>query len=364
MIKVLHYVGVMNRAGAETFIMNMFRSLDREKYSFDFLCSLRAKGDYDDEIKNLGGQMFYVDLSDKDGVKRHVSNYFILKKEFSKYVKEYDVIHIHTYHALDMYIPTKAAVDAGFSKVIAHSHSNSADGHFTLHRIFRVLLSKLPIVKMACTEDAWNWMFNQGEKVLIGNGIDTSDYKFCKAIREEKRYEFNINDEIVLGHVGRFDQVKNHSFLVDIFNVFCQKYPNSKLLLVGKGIETDNIKEKCEMLGLSSKVIFAGLRTDVNQLLQAMDVFVFPSTYEGLGMAIIEAESSGLPCIVSDNVPADVDICQVKHLSLKSTPEEWVKEIEKQVNNSICRPAEYKKIAAAGYDIRENCERLMKAYGE
>lgn len=364
MIKVLHYVGVMNRAGAETFIMNMFRSIDKKNYKFDFLCTVRKKGDYDNEIKELGGEMFYVDLSKKNGVFRHIENYNILKHEFKKYILKYDVIHIHTYHAFDMYIPTKAAVMAGFKKVIAHSHSNSADGHMILHKIFRNKLSKLSIVKMACTDEAWKWMFSKGEEVIIGNGINAVNYKYSNLKRIEKRKEFGIGNEIVIGHVGRFDPVKNHTYLIDVFFEFNKKHPTSKLLLIGKGREYKNILEKCKSYNIDQQVIFAGVRDDVNELLQAMDVFVFPSTYEGFGIAIIEAEASGLPCVVSDNVPNDVDVCCVKHISLNESAYKWSVAIEETMAQTIYRENEYNKIIAAKYDVKENCERLMEIYAK
>lgn len=364
MVKILHYVGVMNRAGTETFIMNMFRNLNRNNYKFDFLCSCREKGDYDDEIRALGGQFYYVDLSKRDGIARHVENYMILKKQFERYACKYDVIHIHTYHALDMYIPTKAALDAKFRKVISHSHSNSADGHFFLHEIFKRRLSSLPIVKMACTNEAWEWMFARGDKILINNGIQTQDYKFSKAIRIKKRNEFNLNDEIVIGHVGRFDPVKNHVFLINVFFKFNKKYPTSKLLMIGNGVEMENIKKECMKLGIADRVIFAGVRDDVNELLQAMDVFVFPSIYEGLGIAVIEAEASGLPCLVSDNVPSDVDICYVKHMSLDADATVWAIEVEKAIKKVMYREYEFKNIIDAGYDAKSNCERLMKIYAQ
>lgn len=362
MIRVLHVVGIMNRAGLETFIMNMYRCIDKEKYSFDFLCLMDQKGDYDNEIYELGGEIFYAPLKANGGVRRHFYNYALLKREFKKYVGKYDIVHIHNYHAFDSYLYAKSALSAGFKKTIVHSHSTNAEFHKWLHYCFRYLLDRLPIVKLACSQKAGEWLFGDKNIKVISNGIDTKRYEFNLEIRKKYRNEFGLDNCFVIGHVGRFEYVKNQVFLCEILPAIQNSIPNAKLVFVGDGVELDNVKKICYEKHIEG-ALFLGSRNDVNNFYQIFDIFAFPSFFEGIPLSIIEAETSGLPCVVSSGVPFDVDIVDnIYHINLNN-PDEWVRKICAIYRMSIDRTINKTQIVNKGYDIYKSCEELEKIYG-
>lgn len=362
-MKILHLVGVMNRAGLETFIMNMYRNINKDLYSFDFLCLHNQKGDYDKEINHLGGNIYHTNLKHYGGVKGRIENYHIIKLELSKYINTHDILHIHNYHAFDSYVYAKAALAAGFKNVIVHSHSTNAEYHKKLHFLFRPFLNKLNINKLACSTAAGEWLFGEKNIKVISNGINTANYKFNSQIRNEYRKKFNLSDDFVIGHVGRFEYVKNQIFLCKIANRVKKEIPNAKFVFVGEGIELDNIKEYCRKYNIEN-VIFLGVRDDVNNIYQAFDLFVFPSIFEGIPLSIIEAETSGLPCIVSTGVPDGINIVNnVFHIDLNDT-ENWIRKISEINKLHIDRTNNYNIIIDSGYDINNSVHELEKFYSK
>lgn len=362
MKKVLHYVGKMNRAGLETFIMNMYRNIDTESYQFGFLCTVDGIGDYDQEIVDKGGEIFHVKLDKSSNKLRHIKNYLILKKELKKYSDNFTVFHIHHYHAFDAYIAAKAALGAGFRKVIVHSHSDNTDYHKRLHLIFRKKMSVLPIVRIACSDKAGEWMFTNDFSVLR-NGIDSEIYKYNSSQRFEMRDSFGVNEKLVIGHVGRFDPVKNHVFLVNLFAAFIKKNKNSVLLLVGDGLEKDKIKSACKELGIDNNVIFAGLQNSVSKFYQMMDIYIMPSLYEGVSLTAVEAECSGLPCLFSSNISSEIDLRHnVIHCDLNISADEWIAKMQELLSMNNDRDTAYKDIIAKGYDISQCCDELVSIY--
>ncbi len=364
MVRVLHFVGKMNRAGQETFIMNVYRNIDRKKISFDFLCTNCSKGDYDDEIMKLGGKFHYVALNQVTGRKRHIDNWIILYKKLSYLKDEYNVFHIHTYHAFDGLLAASAAKKAGFDQVIVHSHSAYADGHFCLHKVARLFLRRMHITKLACSEKAGAWLFGDRKFEVIKNGIDVKKFLYSYEIREKVRKELKISENAcILGHVGRFDPVKNHVYLINLFEKYLKVDSNAVLLLVGEGELRAECEKICEEKQISKQVIFTGMRTDTYELYQAMDVFVFPSTYEGLGIVAVEAQTSGLPCVVSDAVPREIDITpNVRHCKLENCFDEWIKEILNCYKDIKQRGGTEEMIIKAGYDIHKTVEKLESIY--
>ena len=183
-------------------------------------------------------------------------------------------------------------------------------------------------LQLACSKEAGEWLFGNTQFIVLNNGIDVSKYVFNQNIREEYRKILGFSDELVLGHVGRFSNQKNHNFLIDIFYEIIKINKKSKLILIGTGELENEIKEKVESLSLKEKVIFLGARADVNKIMQAMDVFILPSLFEGLPVVGVEAQASGLPCIISDTVSKDVKITDsVLQISLSLPPEEWGKKL-------------------------------------
>lgn len=327
MIKVLHFVSVMNRAGQETFLMNVFRNIDREKFTFDFLCTRREKGDYDEEIERLGGRIFYVERSRKKG---RISSYLQNTKFLTKWLKdhrgEYDIVHLHTYHNMDVLKHVKAAKRAGV-KIVVHSH-NSSGPHPVLHRFLRGFCNMYPHEKLACSYAAGEWLYGKkGKFTVINNGIELKNFAFDGRVRDEYRTALSLEGCTVLGHIGRFNEQKNHGFLLDIFSEYSKLNPASKLVLVGGGALEESIKSKAENLKLSDKILFLGVRDDVEKLLNAFDCFVFPSLYEGLSVVAVEAQANGLKIFMSDTISPETFLNGNVSVLPLGNAKEWAEKI-------------------------------------
>lgn len=330
MIKILHCVSVMNRAGQETFLMNVFRNIDREKFMFDFLCTRREKGDFDDEIKELGGRLFYVERSEKKGsVSSWRENTKFLIKWLKEHSGEYDIMHLHTFHSMDALKHVKAAKRAGV-KIIIHSHSPMGP-HPILHKLLLPICNMYPYERLACSEAAGKWMFGKHSKfTVVNNGIQLKNFAYDEETRNEYRKAFSLENCTVLGHAGRFSEVKNHEFLLDVFSEYNKLNPASKLALAGGGNLEAQIRAKAERLNLSDKVLFLGVRDDIEKLLNAFDYFVFPSLHEGLGIIAIEAQANGLNVFMSDTIPSEAKLNDNVTVLPLGDAKEWAEAIFSQ----------------------------------
>ena len=358
-IRVLQVVTYMGRGGLETMLMNYYRHIDHSKVQFDFLTHREFDGDYDKEIKDLGGNVY------------HLSNLNPLSTSYKKSLNdffenhpEYKIIHSH----LDCMagIPLKYAKLNHVPLRIAHAHNSNQtkDLKYPLKLFYKRNIKRNANYLFACGDEAGKWMFNTDNFKVLNNAINARDYTFNINIRNDKRKEFGISDDsILIGHVGRFFPQKNHEFLIDIFNQFHKDYPNSYLMLVGEGELKTSIQDKVNTLGLEDYVIFTGLRSDVNELLQAMDVFLFPSLYEGLPVSIIEAQASGLPCLISDKVPIECKKTDlVYQLNLEDSVNIWSAKVYEL--SHITRRDTYGEIKESGFDIVENAKLLENFYIE
>lgn len=356
-IRVLQVVTYMGRGGLETMLMNYYRHIDHSKVQFDFLTHRDFEADYDKEILSLGGQIFH--LSKLNPISSSYKNEL---DEFFNSHQEYRVVHSH----LDCMsgIPLKEARKCHIPYRIAHAHSSNQtkDIKYPLKLIFKRNITKNANYLFACGEQAGKWMFNTDNFKVLNNAIDAKAYSFNSIFRKSIRKEFYIpNDSFVIGHVGRFMNPKNHTFIIDIFNQFHKDHPNSYLMLVGEGELKTSIQDKVRTLGLEDYVIFTGLRSDVNELLQAMDVFLFPSLYEGLPVSIIEAQAAGLPCLISDKVPIECKKTDlVYQLSLEDSFNTWADKILEL--SHITRRDTYEEIKQSGFDIVENAKWLENFY--
>lgn len=358
MIRILHVVTHMNRGGLETMIMNYYRNIDREKIQFHFLVHRQEKADYDDEILAMGGKIYRISRLNPFG-----RDYRNELEDFFEKHKEYPIVHVHQ-DCLSSII-LKVAQKHNIKVRIAHSHSSSQDKDikYPIKMIYRHFIPKYATHLMACSKAAGEWMF-RGEKFeIVNNAIDAKKYLFDKSKRKNIREKLGIqSDEFLIGHVGRFCYPKNHHFLVDIFEKVNQTVP-AKLILVGEGELRAEIEDKVKKLGLTEQVVFTGLRSDVSDLMQAMDVFVFPSHYEGLPVTLIEAQAAGLPCLISDRVPIECKKTDlVRQEALSKSAEEWAEVILKL--KGIQHRKTYQEIVAADYDIKENAKKLSKIYEE
>lgn len=358
MIRILHVVTDMRRGGIETMLMNYYRHIDRDAIQFDFLTHRDYRSDYDDEIESLGGVIYH--LPNLNPFSKFYKN--ALRCFFTAH-NEYRIVHVHQ-DCLSSVI-LKVAKQCNIPVRIAHSHSNSQnkDLKYPIKLLFKQFIPKYATHLMACSEEAGRWMFGKNDEfTVLNNAIDASVYSYETEKRESVRKSFNIHkDTLVLAHVGRFSYPKNHSFIIDIFRQVSNQR-NAKLLLVGDGKLRIEIEEKVKNLGLQSRVIFAGVRSDVADILQGMDVFVFPSNYEGLPVTIIEAQAAGLPCFISDKVPIECKKTDlVQQIPLSAGAEKWANAIT-SCNKE--RKNRYEEIKESGFDIVENAKWLEDYYLE
>lgn len=362
-IRIAQVVGKWVGGGVESVVMNYYRNIDRDKIQFDFLCDSDSTNIPYDEIEKLGGRVILIPPYQK---------VFEYQKELIKIFKQnkYKIVHSHI-NTLSVF-PLRAAKKAGVPVRIAHSHSttNKTEKKKNMMKmLLRPFSKKYATNYFACTEHAGRWLFgnkeyDNGNVYILNNAIDLDKFKYNEKIRIKKRKELNIeNDTLVIGHIGRFVAQKNHTFLIDIFNELHKKKKNSILLLIGQGPLIDEIKQKVEMLGLSDSVKFLGQRDDVNELYNVMDLFLFPSLYEGLGMVLIEAQANGLSCIASTEVPRIVKISKdVSFLELRSSINIWRDEIIKMIGKKNL--VDINILIEKGYDIKNESIKLIKKYKE
>jgi len=359
-IKIAEIIGKYVGGGVEEIVYNYTSNLDKDIFQIDFIIDEDSLFIPKEKIEKAGINIIIVPPYQK------VWDY---QKKLIKIFKEnkYDIVHSHI-NALSVF-PLRVAKKAGIKVRIAHSHSttNPKEKKKNLLKLVLRKFSKLYSTDyMACTEFAGRWLFGDKtfencEVYVLNNAINIDKYQFDLEKRNSKRKELGLDDKtFVLGHIGRFVAQKNHSKLVDIFYEFQKNNKNSKLLLVGQGPLMDSIKNKIKLLNIEDKVMFLGQREDVNELYLAFDCFVFPSLYEGLGMVVIEAQCSGLPCIASSEVPNVTNITNlVTFVSLEDSNEKWCNEIKRIKND---RKNYIKEIKESGYDINLETKKLMDYY--
>lgn len=363
-IRILQVIGIMNRGGAETMIMNLYRNIDRTKVQFDFVVHTNEVGSFDEEIKALGGRIYHCP---RYVIKNHIGYKKWWKKFLSEHSQDYIAVHGHIGSTASIYLSISNSCGL---YTIAHSHS--ASGISTLKDVVYKLLSyntrNVAKCFFACSQLAgikrYGRRIVRNNKIffVLNNAIDTEKYICNDCIKNKKDKELCIDEsQTVLGHVGRFDNAKNQIFLVNIFNELQNYNENSKLILVGNGKNFELVKEKVKFLDLENKVIMTGVRDDVNEILQTFDMFVFPSIYEGLPVSVIEAQASGLKCLLSDTVTKEVDITgNVEFMSLEKSPKEWAEKIVSMLPYE--RKNTQQKIIDAGYDIKSTSEWLTDFY--
>ena len=357
-IRILQVVTYMGRGGLETMLMNYYRHISRDLIQFDFLVHRTARADYDDEIEALGGKIYRLPrLVPWSGTYKRALN------SFFKAHPEYRIVHVHQ-DCLSSVI-LKAAMRHGVPVRIAHSHNSNQDKNlkYLIKLYYRRQIPQYATHLFACGQEAGCWMFRGAPFQILNNAIDTRLYQYNPELAKQIRGELGIpTNSFVIGHVGRFSHQKNHVFLLDIFAAVLKKQENAVLLLVGDGSLRPEIEKRVSTLGISGKVIFTGVRSDVPALMQAMDVFVFPSLYEGLPVTMIEAQAAGLPCILSEGVPPEACITDnVQRISLEKSPRLWAERILAQTRN---RTDTYQDIVGAGFDIIENAKWLQDFYLE
>jgi len=361
-IRILHVFGKINRGGAESRTMEIYRNIDREKVQFDFLVSTDETGHYEAEILALGGRVFSVP-------RFLFYNYFSYRKAVKKLFAEHkdiSVVHGHMTSTASLYLPI--AKKAGVPTTIAHSRNAGVESGIKgiLTNILEYRLDKIADYLFACSRIAGIAVFGKrvwesGRVKYIPNTIDTDKFKYDILKREEIQNKFALTDKFVIGHVGRFVPQKNHGYLIKIFDEIQKQIPESCLLLVGDGEGQNKIQATVMKLGIADKIIFAGQVDNPWEYYQAMDYFVFPSLYEGLPGSVVEAQTSGLKCIISDVIADEVKLTNlVSTKSLKENPTSWADFVIKTRNYSRVNMSD--AIKDAGFDVKAKAKEMEKFY--
>lgn len=357
-LRVLQILTNLDRGGMETMTMNFYRYIDRKRVQFDFLLHREKEGDYEAEARSLGARIFRVPRQNPLDPRYWQA----LDSFFASH--PYQVVHAQ----LDCLsaLPLAVAKRYGTPVRIAHSHNSRQDHDikYPLKLICKKFIRYEATDLFACGVDAGKWMFGTDDFTVVRNAINVDSYTFNETCRERTRKSLGISsDTFVVGHVGRFVPAKNHILILDIFSSLLRLRPNSVLLLVGDGDLRAKIECRAANLGISESVRFLGLRSDVPNLMQAMDVFLMPSLYEGLPLVLIEAQAAGLPCVISKSIPEDCDLTgqYITRIALEEDPVKWAEQL-------IAQPESAKRgngssvVRAAGFDVTDVAKKLEKFY--
>jgi len=369
-INVIHVVGGMERGGTETMIMNLYRYIDRSKLSFSFLSHIKKKCSYDDEILTMGGKIFHVTPLGQIGLLRYLHELIVFFKE-NKWI---DVVHIHTNYQSG--IVALAARFAGIKVRFVHSHSANwpKNNNFTNNIVLFILrwLIKFNATDLiACSKEAARFLFSfktTKEITYIKNSIDFSLFeKLTISQKEKMRLDNNISNEtLVIGHIGRFEKVKNHDFIIQIaLELLEKKYSNFRIILVGNGSLYNEVKKKIHDYNLEKYFSLFGIREDIAEILNMMDVFILPSFYEGLPLTVIEAQTIGLPCYVSKSITTECDLGMglINYVELEKGPQHWAQLLMNSSNVTTTEKSKrFKIVTEKGFNARENVNELTKLY--
>lgn len=364
MIRVLQILHGIDRGGMETFVMNIYRAINRSQYQFDFLINSES-GDYYEEIKSLGGKIYYIPARNK-GLTAFRKN---LDEFFKGQAKDYNAVHYHE-SSLTSLEPLYYAKKYGIPIRIMHSHNSQIRGnnlHYITHFLGKFAISHLATHFYGCSDKALDWMYKytgvRDKAIMINNGIDVFKFKYDQNKRVESRKTLGCKeDDFIIGHVGRFAPAKNHTYLIDIFRELLKIDGKYKLLLIGVGDLQKDIKEKAKREGVYDSTKFLGLREDTDVLYQAMDVFVMPSFFEGLPVVLVEAQASGLPIICSDRISKMSKMSDnLQMLSISESPQVWASTIN-ETHRNINRSNAYENIIKYGYDINTIASNLCETY--
>lgn len=359
MIRILQVVNNMHRAGLETILMNYYRSMDREQIQFDFLTHRPERSDYDDEIEAMGGRIYRAPRL----YPQHYPAYFEYMKKFFREHPEYTIVHSHI-DAMS-YLPLLAAKKAGVPVRIAHSHSTLIDKDFKLplKLLFRRMLPTVTTHFCTCGDKAGEFLFPKQQCHWVPNAIDAKRFLYDEKVREKKRNELGVQNNLVVGHVGRFSYPKNHVFLIEIFSELCKIEKDAKLILVGVGEKESEVRAKVENLNLVDKVLFLGKRSDVDEIYQALDVFVMPSLFEGVPVVGIEAQFTDLPCVFSNKVPTEVRFTDASQfVPLEKSAKDWAKVIADVLNTKKERMTQSEEQLQSAYNIEKAKIMLTEYY--
>ena len=349
----------LNRGGAETFMVKICNNIDPEKYRVDFCVKNTKIGEYESELTKLGCRIFHTEMRTKKPIRCFKDIYSIVKKE------KYENVLIVSEQSINVLDIIAAKLGGAKKCSMRSTNANLPSKKLScLHKIFKPLSIYIPDVMLAPSSEAGEFTFGKrnikrGNVHLLNNGLQYEKYGFNSKKRSEIRKAFNIEEKLVVGHVGRFSEQKNHTFLIDVFAEILKTNENAILLLIGTGEKQQGIKQKVQKLDIAEKVIFAGTRDDVPELLSAIDLMVFPSLYEGMPNVVIEAQAAGLPVVASDSITKEADITGlVKYISLEKNAKEWAKTALEHIK-FFERRSYQEEFFEAGYDIKAVVEKFI-----
>lgn len=359
-MRVLQIVDSLDMGGIQTFLLNLNSKIDQSKVAFDYLVFRPHEQVLEKEFIGIGAKVYKLPNWRKGPIKNRIAI-----RDFYREHSEYQIIHYHAGTLVDIG-PLVEAKHAGICFRIMHSHNTHAAGGYyntALHNIHKKSISTLATHYFACGDLAAKWMYG-GTSVedsvrIINNGIVTERYRYDSSVREKKRRELGLSNKLVIGHIGRFSPEKNQSFLVDVMKTIHDENKNACLIFIGDGPEKSSVMEKVRSNELKNCIQFLGIRKDVEQLLQAMDVFVMPSLFEGFPVVLVEAQAAGLPCIISDSISSEVKINEnVVGLSLNESKQNWARAI---LEHGI-RIETTTKLCESGFDIQNTANCLADFY--
>ena len=343
--------------GITNVIMNYYRSIDKKDIEFDFVVPNEINDSLKSEIQSNSSNVYVL--------KGRMKKPFKYINELSKIIKnnEYDVVHAHgNSHTLALEM---IAAKKGKAKVrIPHSH-NSTCKYKTIHKLLTYSFNKNYTLGFACGEKAGKWLYGNKPFIVINNGINIEKFQYNETVRNEIRKKYGFENCKVVLHIGHFTYQKNHEYLIDIFSELFKTNKNYRLFLLGDGPLKKEVQEKVNRLKLNNVIIFTGKTPDAHKFLQAADLFLMPSRYEGLPLTLIEAQSAGLPCFVSSNVSKEAALTDlVKFIDLENSPKDWAEIINSEVINdrNLITEKVTSEIRKKGYDIKENAKFLKNIY--
>ena len=336
-IRVAQMMTDMNYGGVEMVVMNYYRHMDRSKVQFDFFALKGSALPQREEIERLGGRVYVVPKY------THLPQY---EREIGRLFRQngYQIVH---------------------SNMIAHNHSTVGRGEGAknvMKYLLRPFAAVYPTRLCACSRTAGSWLYGEKPFRVFNNAIELDRFTYDASKRKAVRQELGLEDELVLGHVGRFCYAKNHEFLLDVMAEVCKQRPDAVLLLIGEGESEAAARRKAEVLGLQRNVRFLGRQSDPAKFYQAMDAFVLPSRYEGLGIVLIEAQAAALPVICSTEVPQEAQVLpEMQYLSLQESPAVWADAAIRAAENARRRDTSA-EMRAGGFDIVTEAKKLEKFY--
>ena len=343
-IRVLHVIGTMYPGGMENFIMNLYENIDRNLIQFDFAVHMIKENDYTEKIKEMGGSVYILPRLMHDPLKNICELYKIVKDN------RYKIVIRHTSNAL--VAPQLWAAKMAGAMVVCHSHTET-DSKLLPHRIGRMFINKCVDERFACSDNAGKWMFKNGNYRIVRNAVDIEKFTYNTQAGEKIRREFGMYGKNIYCHIGNFSATKNHKFLLKIYAEIAEIDSNAAFFCVGEGDLRTEIERQAVELGIQDKLILTGVRKDVSDLMSFFDVLIFPSIYEGLPLTLIEAQVSGLPCLISDTITDEVIVTNglVEMESIRRSPKIWAEKAVEMAKDPD-RTCQYENIKENGYDIK------------